>query len=340
MLVDVGVVQGRRLAPQRHQVVQRIEHLHALGIRTHVAGNDPALGYHLDALDISLHGNRRESVRTRHAVGVALETHGLVLVHLGRLGHTRVKGSWRQRQSRGTLTLETLADGLLLAGLSAFAVTEAASTQLGIELGQVTDRGEWRGPVTLQELHAPFDTRLLLGLTHQAEQRLKIVVAGQSRVTRVQLTAPPFQQVRDHRLGIVPPEFARHTPEEREGFHQPMQNRLGTLGRQRQSEGTIGVSPGHHQHRDLPPSLRKLGINVAEVGFQALAGIVVQRNEGLAVLPLARPHVKPDAFVATRVAMFLSQPPPELAGRVPLFARRLFIVRHELIDDWLERLEN
>jgi len=122
MFVDFGVVQRRRLAPQRHQIVQRIEHLHPLGIRTHVAGDDLTLGHHGDVLDIGLHGDRRERVRTRHAVGVVIETHGLVLVHLGHLRHARVERSGGQRQSRGTLALETLADGLLLPSLGTRAV--------------------------------------------------------------------------------------------------------------------------------------------------------------------------------------------------------------------------
>jgi hypothetical protein len=33
LFVDVGVVQGRRLASQRHQVMPRLEHLHALLVR-------------------------------------------------------------------------------------------------------------------------------------------------------------------------------------------------------------------------------------------------------------------------------------------------------------------
>jgi hypothetical protein len=135
VLVNVGVVQRRRLARQRHQVMQRVEHLHALGVTPGVAGDDLATRHHLDALDIGLHRDRAEGVRARHAVGVVIETHRLVFVHLGRLGYAGVERSRRQRQGQGTLALEALADALLLPRLLALSVAQAASPQSSVELG-------------------------------------------------------------------------------------------------------------------------------------------------------------------------------------------------------------
>jgi hypothetical protein len=89
--VDVGVIERRRLPLQRHQIVQRVEHLLALGVRAHVPGNDLAAGYDRDLSDVALDRHRLERERPRHAVVVRVEADGLVLVHRGRLGHARVE---------------------------------------------------------------------------------------------------------------------------------------------------------------------------------------------------------------------------------------------------------
>jgi hypothetical protein len=340
VLVDVGVVQRRRLARQRHQVMQRVEHLHALGVASSVAGDDLATSHHLDALDIGLHRDRAESVRARHAVGVLIETHRLVFVHLGRLGHAGVERSRRQRQGAGTLALEALADVLLLPRLGALSVAQAASPQSSVQLGQVTHLGHRSGPVPLQELHPPLDARLLLRLAHQAKQRLEIVVASQRRVALVQLAAPSLEQVRNHALGIVPPELTRHALKERECFHQPVQDRLSPLGRQRLREGAVRVSPGHHQHRNLPAPSGEIDVDVTEVGFEALARIVVQRDERLALPLMAAADIEPHAFIATAIAVLLLQPPPQLARRMPLLARRLLVALEDRVNDRLEWIEN
>lgn len=94
--IDVGMVQRGRLAAQRHQIVQRIQHLHAVGVAARVLSDDLVAGHDGDAFDIALHGHGAESIRPRHAVAVAVETHGLVLVHLGRLRQARIEGALRQ----------------------------------------------------------------------------------------------------------------------------------------------------------------------------------------------------------------------------------------------------
>lgn len=149
VFVDVGVIQSRRLPPEGHQVVQRIEHLHAARVRAPMARDDAPLGHHLQVFHIGLDGHRRKGVSTWHAVSVVIKTHGLVLVHLGSLGHTGVESARRQRQGGGTLALETLADRLRLPTDRACAVAQAARTQVGVQLGQVAHLGQRRGPVTL-----------------------------------------------------------------------------------------------------------------------------------------------------------------------------------------------
>src|SRR5437870_5361771 len=105
---------------------------------------------------------------------------------------------------------------------------------MSIQLVQVLDMRNRRRPILLQDLHPPFDARLLLRPTYKTKQRLEGVMTGQSRVTLVDLPASTFEQIRHNRLRVVPPDFARHTVEESEGLDQAVQNRFGSLGRQGQ----------------------------------------------------------------------------------------------------------
>jgi hypothetical protein len=122
-----------------------------------------------------------------------------------------------------------LADALALAGLDAVAVAQAAGPQVGVQLDQVPYRWHRRGPVALQVPHASLDARLLLRLTHPAEEWLEGVVAGQGLVAVVQLPLTAAEQVRCHGLGVVPPHFPWDAPEEREGLDQTVQDRLGAF---------------------------------------------------------------------------------------------------------------
>jgi len=90
--VQVGVIERGRLPLQRHQIVQRLQQLLALGVRAQVPGDDLAAGHDGDVIDVALDRHRLERERARHAVVVRVEADGLVLVHLGRLGHAGVEG--------------------------------------------------------------------------------------------------------------------------------------------------------------------------------------------------------------------------------------------------------
>jgi len=212
--------------------------------------------------------------------------------------------------------------------------------QVDVQLGEVVDPRHWRGPVALQRLHALLDARLLLRPAHQAEQRLEAVVTGQRRVTRVQPALAALEQVRHHRLGVVPPQLARHRLVEGERFHQPVQDRLGAFAGQGDGERAIRVPPGRQQHRHQSSAVREIDVDVSEVCFEPLARIVVERDEGLALVALPVADVQPHALVATGVVVLLLEPPPDLCRRVPLFARRFLIVLEEGVDDRLERVED
>lgn len=132
--------------------------------------------------------------------------------------------------------------------------------------------------------NATLDVPFFLRPPHQAEQRRESIVADQGLVTLVQPAFAAGQQLGRYRLGIVPPQLMRHAAKEGEGFDQAVQDGLGLLAGQSQGEGAVRVSPGCHQHGNQLSAVGEIDVDVAEVALQPLAGIVVQRDEGLAVL--------------------------------------------------------
>jgi hypothetical protein len=87
---------------------------------------------------------------------------------------------------------------------------------MSIQFRQIPHPRHRRGPVALQIAHPSFHMRLLLRLTHPAEERLEGVVASQGLVALVQLPLATNEHVRHHRLGIIPPHFPRHAAKEAE----------------------------------------------------------------------------------------------------------------------------
>jgi len=196
-----------------------------------------------------------------------------------------------------------LADALALAGLGALAVAQAAGPQVDVQRGQVVDLGHGRGPIALPMPHPPLDAWLLLGPTHHAKQRRKGVVAGQGLVALVDLPLTACEQAGRHGLGVVPPYFARHATEEREGLDQAVQNRLGAFAGQGEHKRTIGERPGDHQHRHQAAALGKAHMDVPEVGLQALARIVVERDERLSRAAVLAAEVQAHALIAAGVVV-------------------------------------
>jgi hypothetical protein len=146
--------------------------------------------------------------------------------------------------------------------------------------------------------------------------------------------------MRHHGLGIVPPQFPRHATEERERLDQAMQDGLGAFGRQGNCERTIGVGPGREQHGHQPAAVGEIDVDVAEVGFEPLSGIVVERDERRALGPSIGQKVLPDALVAAGVVVFVAQTPENLGGRVPLLAGSALISAKNLVDHRLEGIDD
>jgi hypothetical protein len=233
-----------------------------------------------------------------------------------------------------------LADGLGLAGGHAVALAQAASPQVGVEFRPVVDLGDGRGPVLLQELDAALDARLLLGSSHQAEEGLEQVMTGQGLIALVELAIPADQHLGRHRLGIVPPEFVWHAAKEGEGFDQTVQNGLGAFGGQGQSKGAVGVGPGDQQHGHELAALGKIDVDVPKVGFEALARIVVEGDEGLGGPRPLGADVKADALDAAGIAMLVPQAAEHFGGGVALLTGRVGVGAEDVIDDSCEGVED
>jgi hypothetical protein len=226
---NIGVIQSRWAALQAIEIVLRIEDLLVPAVAARVRGDELPAQHNVNPLDVNLDRHSLKGGRTRHAVAIGFIADHLILVDLGRLKDIGIKRLFRQGQGLVHLAREALANALALAGLDAVAVTQTARSQVDVQLGQVLYRRHGRGPVALQVAHASLDARLLLRLTHPAEEWLEGVVTGQGLIAVVQLPLTAGEQVRYHGLGIVPPHFPWHAPEEREGFDQTVQDRLGAF---------------------------------------------------------------------------------------------------------------
>lgn len=257
----------------------------------------------------------------------------LVLVDLGRLINAGVKACGRQRPGPLAIAFEALADGFGVFTRGASLVLQTARTQVGVEVGQVLLLRHRRGPAPLQRLDTILHVRLLVAPSWHAKQRLEHVMAGQSLVTRMQLPLPAAEDRRRHCLGIVPPNFARHTAEEIEPLHHAFQDRFGSFAWQGDSERTIRVRPYQQQHGNLLTAVGKVDVDVAEVRFQPLPWIMRQRNKRLDVSALCFANVTAHGIVTATVTALIAQAFKDTLARVPLLGRRLFIVGKNLLDD-------
>jgi hypothetical protein len=92
---NIGMVERRRPSPQAGQVMHRIEDLLVLPIAARVPCHHCSARDDVEVVHVALDGHRAERVRTRHAVAVAVELHGLVLIDLGRSHDAGIKGMFR-----------------------------------------------------------------------------------------------------------------------------------------------------------------------------------------------------------------------------------------------------
>lgn len=148
------------------------------------------------------------------------------------------------------------------------------------------------------------------------------------------------QQVRGHGLGVVPPQFVRHATAEGERFDQAVQDRLGALSREGEGERAVGAGPGDEQDGDEGAARREIDEEVAEAGFEALAGVVVQGDEGFGGLRPLAADVKADPLRTAGITVFVAEAAEDLGGSVALLAGGIRVGAEDVVDDRLERVED
>lgn len=313
----------------------RIENLFARAVRPCVPCNCHALGNDLDRIDIALDRHRRKRKPPRHAVTVAIERDRLILVCLRFLVDTCIEAMLRQREGCLAIPLEAAADRFALTARRAIAIGFAAPQKIGVQLVEVFGHRNRRCPASLQVLHAVLHARLLVTTSRHAKQRLEVVVAGKRGVAVVQLPPTSLEDLRRHRLGVVPPDFPRHAPEKLEGGLHPVQNRFGPLCRQGHHERAIRIRPRQQQDGNLSPAIGKVDVDVAEIHFDPLAWIVRKWNERLTPVATVLGHVTPHLVVAAGVALF-DQTTKNLHRRMTLLPRLMLVGLENLLDPRLE----
>jgi len=156
-------------------------------------------------------------------------------------------------------------------------------------------------------------------------------VAGQRGVVRLQTTLSARQYIQSHRLRVVPPDLSRHVPEVVEAPRHAFENGFRALRWQRHRERIVRIRPDQDQHRNGPTAIRKVDVNLAEIGLDALARIVAERNERLAFSLATLGHVAPHGVVAALILLVLeSLENPH--RRVALLRRLVLIGRENLVD--------
>ena len=276
------MVQRAGLAAQRREVVERVED-HRLFLQGSFVGRDDlAVRHDHDAVDVALDRHHLECERPRHAVTVAVEGDGLILVDRDRgLDHAGVEPMPGQRRRRGEVLGEAVLDRERAEERlhDAVALGLAALAKERVQFIEIGDAGHGRGEPLLHGLDGPLGVGLLVAAGRHAEERGEDVVAGQRRVARMELAFASQEDQRGDGPGVVPPDFLGDGAEELEGGDHAFEDRLGALEGQRQDEGGVRVGPGRDQERDEPAAVGEVDVDVAEIGFEALAREMSQRDE-------------------------------------------------------------
>ena len=137
------------------------------------------MGHDRDVVDIALDRNHLERELTGHAIAVAVEGNGLILVNRnGRLDHARVEpmlGQWRCRSKVfGEVILDREGPEERLHHALAFRL--AASAKEHVQLIEIGDARHRRREPLLHCLDGPFGVGLLVAPRRHTEPRLKDVM--------------------------------------------------------------------------------------------------------------------------------------------------------------------
>ena len=335
--VHVRVIQCRRTPRKRYQIMQRIENLVAGLITAVMRGHDLSVVDDVHAIDVAFDRHRLEGHRAWHAVRHVVEACELILVNFRRLSDAGIKAMLRQRSRLLQVVLQPLANRTLRVACWSRLIVSTAVPQVFVQLLKVLHARNRSSPASLQRFHAILDDRFFVAARRHAEQRFKYVVAGQGRVAPVQLAVTATQQGRRYCCRVVPPDLSWNTIEKLERLHHAFQNRFGSFRRQSDRKRCVGIRPHQNQHRNLSSPVGKININLAEVRFQPLAGIMVQRDKRLAFFGPMLLHEPANRVVSTSVGVFITQPLEDPHCRVPLLRRGRFILGQNLPNQIIKR---
>jgi hypothetical protein len=282
------MVQRRGLAAQRGQRVERVEHGGTAPVASGVRRHDLATRHDHDAIDIALDCHRLEGVGPRDAVPIAVEGDGLILVHPH--GGPRDAGSKGRLGSCPAAAPSSAKRAAIRNGPdSDWTVRPCSARQscrkLCVQGVEVSDPRHGGGEATLDGLDGPLGVGLLIAVRRPTEERVEGEVAGQRGRAGMELTLAALEDPGGDHPGVVPPDLAGRTAEEIEGGDQSRQDGLGAFGGQGQDEGIIGVGPDGDQDGGRASPVGEIDVEVAEVGLEAVARGMGQRDEGLAVSP-------------------------------------------------------
>ena len=153
----------------------------------------------------------------------------------------------------------------------------------------------------------------------------------------MELALAALKDQRSNSSWVIPPHFLGHGAIELEGRDHPREDRLGALKRQRQHKGSVGVGPGGDEEGDQPAALGEVDVDVTEIGFQASARQVRQRDERLLMTPAMPAHVALHLGVSAAVSVLGAEAAKHLSGGVPLLGRGRLVGEEDLVDDRLDR---
>lgn len=66
------------------------------------------------------------------------------------------------------------------------------------------------------------------------------------------------------------------------------------------------MRPDQNQHIDFPTSFREIDLNLAEVGFDSLTGLMIEWDEGLFVLLTMLDDKPAHGGITSRIAVFIA----------------------------------
>src|SRR6478609_5450762 len=109
--------------------MQWIENLLVTVIAARMPRHHVAAVNDLDAIDVAFDHHALKGARSRHAVTIAIEPNGLILIHLARLRDACVEPMRRQSHRRGAILFESLTDRFAITGDRALGLIETTRAE-------------------------------------------------------------------------------------------------------------------------------------------------------------------------------------------------------------------